>query len=754
MSEIQNTENEQELRPYLSSAGAWAIALGTSIGWGSVVVTSTSYLASAGPLGSVLGIMLAAAFMLVISNNYHYMMLRYPDAGGVYSYAKEVFGYDHGFLTAWFLSLAYMAVCWANATSFPLFARYFIGNVFQFGFHYSIFGYEIYLGEALLSIAAILLTSIICTLRPKITEGITITLAVIFSIGIVVCFTAAILKHGGSPYSFSPAFIPDKNIVLQITRTASISPWAYIGFENISNSTAEFKFKKTKSFRVLAIAMISSTILYVMLVLLSATCYPSEYATWLDYVRDLGNLSGIKGIPAFYAADYYLGGFGVRLLMISLLALIVTSMTGMLIAVGRLLYAMSRDEVISKHMSVLNKHRVPARAIWFLAAISIIIPFLGRTAIGWIVDVTTFTATFIYGYVSAATLKFAREMNDKKETYTGAIGLIAMVLTGIMLLLPNLFSTESMTDESYLIITVWAVLGFLYFRHILKKDATKRFGNSIIVWLALLSLILFTSLVWLNQSSLHAAKETVNTVKTFYADGRDGDPVAEAQLMEDALGRLQSSNSARMTVVVFMFAVAIGMLINNYRLMSRRQKESEAALGSMKNTAYRDAMTGVKNKNAYAEKEIEMTEQIKLGLIDEFAVVVCDVNGLKYVNDTYGHKAGDAYICASCKMVCETFKHSPVYRIGGDEFIAIMTGGDFAIRDKLMNDINSEVEGNIGTTKPVVAVGMALFDKENDNTFHSVFERADTAMYARKQTLKAMGATSRDERSALSNAPT
>ena len=94
----------------LSPVGAWAFAVGTSIGWGSMVVTSNTYLAQAGPLGSVLGMVLGAAVMLIVSRNYSYMIQCYPDCGGAYTYAREVFGYDHSFLTAWFLALTYLAM--------------------------------------------------------------------------------------------------------------------------------------------------------------------------------------------------------------------------------------------------------------------------------------------------------------------------------------------------------------------------------------------------------------------------------------------------------------------------------------------------------------------------------------------------------------------------------------------------------------------------------------------------------------------
>ena len=108
--------DDKKLVPYLSPAAAFALSTGTAIGWGSFVVTGNLYLAQAGPLGSVLGMLVGMVIMLLIARNYHYMMNRYPGPGGAYTYMANTFGYDNAFLNAWLLLLAYVAMFWANAT--------------------------------------------------------------------------------------------------------------------------------------------------------------------------------------------------------------------------------------------------------------------------------------------------------------------------------------------------------------------------------------------------------------------------------------------------------------------------------------------------------------------------------------------------------------------------------------------------------------------------------------------------------------
>ena len=93
--------------PYLTAVGAWALAFGCSVGWGSFVMPGTTFLPIAGPAGTAIGLGVGALVMLIIGMNFHYLMNRYPEAGGTYTYTKNSFGYDHGFLSAWFLVLTY-----------------------------------------------------------------------------------------------------------------------------------------------------------------------------------------------------------------------------------------------------------------------------------------------------------------------------------------------------------------------------------------------------------------------------------------------------------------------------------------------------------------------------------------------------------------------------------------------------------------------------------------------------------------------
>ena len=194
----------------------------------------------------------------------------------------------------------------------------------------------------------------------------------------------------------------------------------------------------------------------------------------------------------------------------------------------------------------------------------------------------------------------------------------------------------------------------------------------------------------------------------------------------------------RLTVLWSSDKVHFVIGIENIDEEVRKEEEQLRELTTQREFARKDELTGVKNKNAYKEFEESMQRKIVSGAaISPFAIIVCDINNLKIINDTSGHKVGDEYIIEASKLICETFTHSPVYRIGGDEFVVVLNAGDYINREKLLKQIRAVVIKNIGRKEGVViATGLADYDSINDKTLSDVFERADARMYENKNFLK------------------
>ena len=174
--------------------------------------------------------------------------------------------------------------------------------------------------------------------------------------------------------------------------------------------------------------------------------------------------------------------------------------------------------------------------------------------------------------------------------------------------------------------------------------------------------------------------------------------------------------------------------VNNIDAQVKREQEYNYKLSFERTKANNDALTGVKNKHAYVDVEVVLNQQIETDSSLEFAIVMFDVNGLKETNDRHGHQAGDELLKNSSKIICDIFKHSPVFRIGGDEFCVIAQGEDYKNIDTLIKKMDNTNIENTRNNGIVIACGMAKFKK--DRNVASVFQRADANMYENKKFLK------------------
>jgi diguanylate cyclase (GGDEF)-like protein len=172
----------------------------------------------------------------------------------------------------------------------------------------------------------------------------------------------------------------------------------------------------------------------------------------------------------------------------------------------------------------------------------------------------------------------------------------------------------------------------------------------------------------------------------------------------------------------------------------QRERQQLSALKTEKELARRDELTGIKNKTAYKELEKSVQGNIDNGMdYLEFALVVCDANNLKKINDTLGHAAGDEYIKSSARLLCDIFVHSPVFRVGGDEFVVFLRGSDYSSRQELMAKLRGVVmENNKAGDGVVLAAGMSEYIPKTDSMVTDIFERADKEMYEDKQKLKSV----------------
>lgn len=455
----------------MSPLNVCSLALGCIIGWGAFVMPGNVFLPKAGPVGASCAIIMAALVMIIIACNYSYMINKYPVAGGECIYAQELFGKNHAYLCGWFLGLSYLSIVPLNATALNLLTHSFWGKVLQKGYLYHFANDDIYLGELLIPEAIIILFAIISIHGVKISGRVQTVLCFMIVGGITLILLAAIFKGNVHLSQLHPFFGKENNKWLGVVSVFAVMPWAFVGFDTIPQATEEINFSVKKTRALMILAILFGAFVYISLTIVTAGVVPDGFSSWQQYILKSHELEGVLALPTFHAADQLLGKIGLVTIVVAVIGAILSGVMGFYMATSRLLFALAKEKFIpimftKKH----TKYNTPSCAIWFVCMISMIAPFMGRTALGWIVDMSSLGAAIGYGYTSAATMKFSLEEKKMKTFVTGLIGSFFSVCFVILLIVPIKGLECHLSKQAYICLLIWIVIGAIFYM-------VKRRGN-------------------------------------------------------------------------------------------------------------------------------------------------------------------------------------------------------------------------------------------------------------------------------------
>lgn len=176
--------------------------------------------------------------------------------------------------------------------------------------------------------------------------------------------------------------------------------------------------------------------------------------------------------------------------------------------------------------------------------------------------------------------------------------------------------------------------------------------------------------------------------------------------------------------------------------LSETAKQLKIKISYINSLAYSDKLTGLKNSTAYLQEVAYLQNDILQKKAD-FSLFIIDANGLKYINDNFGHEIGNELIIKVTQMVAEVFGDEFAYRIGGDEFAVILSGISEEVCADYCKKFEAVVEKQKGKIWASASIGYACYNKKTDSTYESVFNRADEEMYEQKVRMKAAGKASR-----------
>ena len=236
--------------------------------------------------------------------------------------------------------------------------------------------------------------------------------------------------------------------------------------------------------------------------------------------------------------------------------------------------------------------------------------------------------------------------------------------------------------------------------------------------------VLYTILAKINNAVPNAV---IHTALTYYST--EDVKTSFGDIVRDNLFVVLSAIAGIMLLILL-------LLLRNIQ-SERKILEEERLVSTLNKRVFVDALTSVRNKGAFSEYIETLQEQVDRKEKSNFAIGVFDCNNLKQINDRYGHDKGDEYLKAASRLICRVFQHSPVFRIGGDEFAVVLENEDFQNKDELVR-VFEEKQKEICTSADFkwdevrVAMGIAVYDPNHDRTVNETVRRADKLMYENK----------------------
>lgn len=469
-----------ELKRQLSPLHVWAIAFGCVIGWGSFINPGKKFLPTSGVAGTAIAMVLGALVMIIIAFSYAYMVPKYPKAGGEFTFTKNCFGKKMAFICGWFLVVAYLTNVPMNSTAIGLIVDGLDGtaDILKFGFHYSIAGFDIYLGEMLLASAILILFGYLNIIGVKKAGFIQTVLSLLLVICVFTLFIAALISSKAKGINMEPIWGFDKaaaaadpavmnNIGLyahkgtagvlgSILATFAIAPWAYVGFDAIPQAAEEFNFSFKKVSFIMIVAILFGLFVYVS----NNTVAAAALANWPERV-----LSGEWVV--LVAAEELLGTFGKVLIGLGVSCAVLSGIMGFYLASSRLMYSMARDGYLPAWFGkVDSRYGTPKNAMIFCILVSLSGPILGREALGWFVDMSAIGASIGYFFTSASTLVTTKRDGDG-SSFLKVMAVTGVVFSAIFIILqlvpiPGINGVH-FGKESYIMLLIWIAIGTCFY---------------------------------------------------------------------------------------------------------------------------------------------------------------------------------------------------------------------------------------------------------------------------------------------------
>lgn len=452
----KETVQRESLSKVLSRRDILALAFGTMVGWGWVMLTA-GWITSAGVVGAIIAFLFGAVLCLFVGATYAELTPALPLAGGELVFSYRGLGYFWSWFTAWAICLAYIGVAAWEGIAISTAINYLIPFPQAIEL-WTLNDSTVYLTWSMVGIigAAIIMIINLVGIKQSAVFQTVGTAGLILS-GIIFITGGAIL---GDPSNVAPAFTGVAEGVgpwAGILAVMMMAPGMFVGFDVIPQSAEEMNIPPKQIANVVYISILMGAAWYIIMILAASLSAPAE-------VR--GSFSG--SVPVAEIAAYALGSpvWG-KIMIIGALCGIVTSWNGFFIGASRVIFSMGRAKMIPAVFGKVHpKYQTPTAAIILVGIICMITPLMGRNALVWFVDTASFGTVVAYLMVAISFLAIRKNEPDLNRPYRNnrpmLMGWLAILSAVFFIILYLPFGPSSLVwPYEWAFIVFWIVLGVI-----------------------------------------------------------------------------------------------------------------------------------------------------------------------------------------------------------------------------------------------------------------------------------------------------
>src|SRR5690625_1884228 len=454
-------EKRTTLEKSLKAHWVWAIALGSAIGWGAFV-QPINWMATAGPLGVILGFSIGALLMMLIAVSYGFLIRSFPVSGGEFAYAFISLGRTHAFISGWFLILGYICIVALNASALALMFKYVFPAVVEKLHLYTIAGWDVYGMEIIIATLGLIIFGYLNVRGTGLSGRMQFIFAIIMVVGVIALTFAVGIQPGAGLSNVKPLFPTNTTAFAAVISIVAIAPWAYVGFDAVPQAAEEFDFPAKKAFMLIILALVFAAGIYSFMILATSMASPWEAVAAENHLWGTG-----------FVIQELLGPFGLVILVVALSIGIFTGLNGFTLAASRLLFAMSRAKILPRAFGELHpKYNTPHIAIIFTLVISAAAPWFGREALVWVVDMssigvsiaylyTCITAFYLFKWSDSDITDPSRQEVSPLKKFISLVGILASFTFIGLLLIPG--SPAFLGIESRIALVIWVIIGIIFY---------------------------------------------------------------------------------------------------------------------------------------------------------------------------------------------------------------------------------------------------------------------------------------------------